>query len=194
MQMPVMDGLEAIRQLRADPRFRSVPIITLTALTMPGDRERCLEVGATEYLNKNGDIILEVAGHTDSIGSEKYNLVLSKRRANAAGNYLVAKGIPENRLKLFAFGKTSPVAPNSKSDGSDNPAGRKLNRRVEIAKEGTLSDKIKGELFALFKENGLIPKSATTPIAIGAIKTVAQKPMSVADKTSYQKVDRKSVV
>ena len=52
IQMPEMDGLEAIRRLRAIPRFASTPIIALTALAMPGDRERCLEAGATEYMSK----------------------------------------------------------------------------------------------------------------------------------------------
>jgi CheY-like chemotaxis protein len=52
IQMPAMDGLEATRRLRANPRFTSTPIIALTALAMPGDRERCLEAGATEYMSK----------------------------------------------------------------------------------------------------------------------------------------------
>jgi CheY-like chemotaxis protein len=54
IQMPGMDGLEATRSLRAhpDPLVNSVPIIALTALALSGDRERCLEAGANEYLSK----------------------------------------------------------------------------------------------------------------------------------------------
>jgi CheY-like chemotaxis protein len=52
LQMPGMDGLEATRRLRADPIFSQTPIITLTALAMTGDRERCLAAGANEYLSK----------------------------------------------------------------------------------------------------------------------------------------------
>jgi PAS domain S-box-containing protein len=52
IQMPVMNGLEAMTRLRTNPRFRSTPIIALTALAMPGDRERCIKAGATEYMSK----------------------------------------------------------------------------------------------------------------------------------------------
>jgi PAS domain S-box-containing protein len=52
VQMPQMDGLEAIRRLRTDTNLANVPIITLTALAMPGDREKCLEAGANDYLSK----------------------------------------------------------------------------------------------------------------------------------------------
>ncbi|NTU85202.1 MAG: response regulator, partial [Chloroflexales bacterium] len=52
VQMPGMDGLEVMRRLRAEEATRAVPIIALTALAMPGDRERCLAAGATSYLTK----------------------------------------------------------------------------------------------------------------------------------------------
>ena len=52
IQMPGMDGLEATRRIRADADLNRIPIIAMTALTMPGDRERCLEAGANEYVSK----------------------------------------------------------------------------------------------------------------------------------------------
>jgi PAS domain S-box-containing protein len=52
IQMPVMDGLAAIREIRTDAALKDVPIVALTALVMPGDRERCLAAGATNYLSK----------------------------------------------------------------------------------------------------------------------------------------------
>jgi CheY-like chemotaxis protein len=52
IQMPTMDGLEATKQIRLDPNLVNIPIIALTALAMEGDLEKCLAVGANEYLAK----------------------------------------------------------------------------------------------------------------------------------------------
>ena len=52
IQMPVMDGLEAIQQIRLDPDLVNIPIIAMTALAMTGDRERCIQAGADEYVTK----------------------------------------------------------------------------------------------------------------------------------------------
>jgi CheY-like chemotaxis protein len=52
IQMPRMDGFEATQRLRSDPEFKDIPIIALTALAMPNDRQRCLDAGMDEYMSK----------------------------------------------------------------------------------------------------------------------------------------------
>jgi len=52
IQMPVMDGIEAIKRIRLEKSAQEVPIIAVTALAMAGDRERCLKAGANEYMTK----------------------------------------------------------------------------------------------------------------------------------------------
>jgi len=79
------------------------------------------------------DLKIEIRGHTDAIGTEDYNLRLSERRALSVKNYLVKQGVLQNRLVIKPLGECCPIAPNHLPDGSDNPEGRKFNRRVDFA-------------------------------------------------------------
>ncbi len=74
-----------------------------------------------------------VIGHTDSVGDDGANLALSKQRAHAVAAWLAAH-TPKTRPHFVeeGFGRTRPAAPNHNADGSDNPAGRAANRRIEI--------------------------------------------------------------
>lgn len=85
----------------------------------------------TTLLNENPDYHAELHAHTDAIGSQDYNIALSKRRGNKTKNYLVNKGIEASRLDIQVYGEDRPVAKNALK-GDDSPEGRKLNRRVEI--------------------------------------------------------------
>jgi len=83
--------------------------------------------------DKYGGESMEVQGHTDSKGSLNYNLELSKKRANSVKRWFIERGFEEEKINSVGLGETQPVAPNTSSDGGDNPEGRALNRRVSIA-------------------------------------------------------------
>ena len=77
-------------------------------------------------LNKYPETRIRIEGHTDSTGSEAYNLKLSEQRAQAVKAALIAKNVDAARLETVGFGETRPVADNNLE------AGRQLNRRVEM--------------------------------------------------------------
>jgi|SRR5690242_1720975 len=86
-----------------------------------------------EALGKLNGVDLEMViatGHTDSIGTERYNQKLSERRASAVKAYLVSKGIPASKITTIGKGETQPVATNKTA------AGRQKNRRVDIEFKG----------------------------------------------------------
>lgn len=75
----------------------------------------------------------QVEGHTDAKGSDAYNDTLSNRRANSVRRWLTERGgVPGADIATSGIGERRPVAPNQRPDGSDDPDGRQLNRRVEI--------------------------------------------------------------
>jgi outer membrane protein OmpA-like peptidoglycan-associated protein len=81
----------------------------------------------SKILNKYEDTNILLVGHTDSTGSEEYNLELSKRRAGSVANYLTTQNVNPARFTTDGYGESQPVATN------DTDAGRAQNRRVEVA-------------------------------------------------------------
>lgn len=79
-----------------------------------------------KILNDNPNIKIKINGHTDNVGTEKYNIKLSKNRAAEVEKYLVKNGIKKERLKNDGYGSKKPIATNKTS------AGRSQNRRVEF--------------------------------------------------------------
>lgn len=77
-------------------------------------------------MNERASMQVELAGHTDTIGTEEYNLKLSQRRANAVMNYLTGKGIAKDRIVVLFFGESKPV------DTTNTKIGNSKNRRVEF--------------------------------------------------------------
>lgn len=79
-----------------------------------------------KVLNDNKQLTIEIAGHTDAVGADNNNMVLSSNRANAVMNYLLSKGISKDRLTAKGYGETKFIATN------DTEEGKQQNRRVEF--------------------------------------------------------------
>ncbi|MFP5470103.1 MAG: OmpA family protein [Bacteroidia bacterium] len=84
------------------------------------------------YMNRYTDVRIKIDGHTDSKGSDSYNIRLGRRRAEEIKKLLVSRGIDPKRIETATYGESRPVAPNDNPDGSDNPDGRQENRRIEF--------------------------------------------------------------
>lgn len=85
-----------------------------------------------KFLNDYPNVEIEMSAHTDSKGSDDYNMTLSANRAKSVMEYILSKGIAATRIISKGYGETKPMASNANPDGTDNPEGRQLNRRVEF--------------------------------------------------------------
>ena len=79
-----------------------------------------------KLLEENGQLKIQINGHTDNVGSEEDNLSLSENRAKAVYDYLIENNITADRLRYKGFGESDPIASNQSEDG------RKENRRTEF--------------------------------------------------------------
>ncbi|MBD2714259.1 OmpA family protein [Microvirga sp. STR05] len=99
-----------------------------------------IKPGATPTLEKLAEVVKQytksrvvINGYTDAKGDDTYNRTLSQRRAQAIADWLTQhQAGTAGQLQVQGFGEANPVAPNTNPDGSDNPAGRQQNRRVEV--------------------------------------------------------------
>ncbi len=136
-EIQVPKGIQAIRteETRCTRRF-SVGADALFEFD-----KASLTSGAEETLNALVPLLSKdgrqpanatIEGHTDAKGSDAYNQTLSEKRAQTVKDWLVAKGVLSAATPIQGWGKRRPVAPNTRPDGSDDPAGRQKNRRVEV--------------------------------------------------------------
>jgi len=94
----------------------------------PGAREKMAKVSG--ILLAYPGLHLQLEGHTDSIGTDEYNMTLSQKRADTVRDYLISQGVQDANVSAVGLGKENPVASN------DTDAGRQQNRRVEMVVSG----------------------------------------------------------
>ena len=139
----IIDKLDKCPNVPGSPRLKGCPVKLLVEVTKTAIKikqkiffdfgKSTIKSSSNEVLDQvysvlksNPQTNVRIEGHTDNIGTPKYNMELSQKRAEAVRNYLIDKGIPHYRLTAKGYGRTLPIADNSKE------AGRARNRRVEF--------------------------------------------------------------
>jgi outer membrane protein OmpA-like peptidoglycan-associated protein len=125
-------------QIQVNATLNEGKTLVLKNLEFYFDRTKVLEKSRPDielvfsYLSSHPEKKIMIEGHTDSKGSENYNLYLSKARANKIKEILMVMGIAGDQLTTNGYGELRPLLPNKNEDGSDNPENRQHNRRVEF--------------------------------------------------------------
>jgi outer membrane protein OmpA-like peptidoglycan-associated protein len=136
----VTSGIQGLlKDLNAKVSDREVRIELSTDVLFDFD-SYALRAEASATLRKVATVLKDygkspvvIEGHTDGKGADAYNQTLSERRADSVKRWLVDPGgVEAARISTRGWGKTKPVAANTKPDGADDPEGRQKNRRVEI--------------------------------------------------------------
>ncbi len=117
--------IEAAAQEVLKTAFNDLEFIPGSAVIKDASNNSLNELAA--LLLKKPEWKIQISGHTDNVGNDQSNLILSKKRAESVKAYLVSKNVPTEKVKTLFFGKTKPIASN------DTEEGRQKNRRVEMA-------------------------------------------------------------
>jgi outer membrane protein OmpA-like peptidoglycan-associated protein len=137
-EIQVPKGIQAIRTEEEKCTRRFVigadTLFEFDQATLTSDAEETLKALAPLLLEavRAGAHPATVEGHTDAKGSDDYNQTLSEKRAQTVRDWLAAVGALPIDTPIQGWGERRPIAPNLKPDGSDDPAGRQKNRRVEV--------------------------------------------------------------
>jgi len=132
----VPKGIQAIRAQDSPCEHRLIvgadALFEFNKATLTEDARETLDALGS-MVQKAGKNPIMIEGYTDSIGTEPYNQDLSERRAKMVRTWLIDQHYLDPAFaRIWGYGKTRPAAPNTNPDGSDNPAGRQKNRRVEV--------------------------------------------------------------
>ena len=122
---PVVSDLE-VKEIKKGESYRINNITFATNKYDLNNKVRAILDEFAIFLNQNSNLVVELHGHTDNVGQDAENQILSENRAKAVYSYLLEKGVHEDRLSYKGFGPFKPVADNSTEEG------RALNRRTEF--------------------------------------------------------------
>jgi outer membrane protein OmpA-like peptidoglycan-associated protein len=118
--LKIMDLYEESTYNKSSPNFKEITEEVIKDVSFPSLTE------LAGVLKKKAAWGLQISGHTDNVGDDQKNMILSKKRAEAVRAFLVKEGIEEARFNVLFFGETMPIA------GNETPEGRQKNRRVEM--------------------------------------------------------------
>lgn len=151
--------LEKLKELGYDPSLLDVDVtntkkfklgdkIILERIYFDFDKSNIRNESVVElnklllFLNNNPTVSVEISGHTDSRGTDEYNERLSRDRAKSVVKWLNDRDIAPKRILPKGYGERKHIAPNENPDGTDNPEGRQMNRRIELTIIGVGGEKI----------------------------------------------------
>lgn len=119
-----------VRELKLGEAYTINEILYPTNSSMMNDQSKFILKGFARFLKENPTITVFIQGHTDDVGDDQRNMVLSDERAQGVRDYLVSLGVDKSRLKAKGFGETNPKVPNT------SDTNRAKNRRTDFVIEG----------------------------------------------------------